>query len=95
MRMAVQKVRGGGSNSKATKKGGVYMNKLCCFLHNFKSGGLKTEFHVNYVGLKVVIENCKSDSCKNIYTSQEFRWWHDFFWEGGGNICLLERSVTK
>jgi hypothetical protein len=47
MRMAVQKVRGGGSNSKATKKGGVYMNKLCCFLHNFKSGGLKTEFHVN------------------------------------------------
>jgi hypothetical protein len=77
MMMAVQNVIGGGSCSKATRKGGVYINKLCCFLHYFKSSGLKQ------VGIKVIIENCKSSSCKNMYTRQEFRW-HVFFWGLGG-----------
>jgi hypothetical protein len=43
MRMTVQKVRGGGSNSKAAKREGVYLNKLCCLSVNFKCSGLKTE----------------------------------------------------
>lgn len=35
----------------------------------------------------MIIENLKSNGCKNIYTSQEFKW-QGFFWGGWGLVIF-------